>query len=359
MSNTTQTMDDCIREIPALIRRNTAARRPLTAPLVQAYLKSPTDKIQIIASGSSYNAAMCARLYMQKLLKKEVQVLPPYTFTYWENDFTARCFPIVASQSGNSTNSLAALAKLREKGLPAIGITANPDSDFSRCCSLLIDYQIGTETVGFVTKGMTGLILFFMLFALEAAYASRLIDEAAYEAQAGGLAGTAALYEEVYEKTKRFFKANKRDLLSTRQVFVIGSGPCYGAALEGALKIGETLGVCSFAYESEEFLHGPNFQVNDNYTCFFLDNNDATGARLRKIYEATLSFTGRCYRVGDAGTDPGRLIETPSGQDPFLCPLYCLAALQSLAFCITDKLNRWPVEGLADAFDRQVHIKSR
>ena len=54
-----------------------------------------------------------------------------------------------------------------------------------------------------------------------------------------------------------------------------------GVALEGALKIGETVHVPSPAYEVEEFIHGPNLQLTPGYTLFFFDAGDAAGERTR------------------------------------------------------------------------------
>ncbi|GFI12118.1 glutamine--fructose-6-phosphate aminotransferase [isomerizing] [Lachnospiraceae bacterium] len=354
-----QTMDDCIRETPEIIRKNTADRVRLTSQLVSIYQKSKAEKIIVVASGSSYNAAACARFFMQKVLKKEVQVIPPYTFTYWENDFSEKAFVVVASQSGNSTNSLRALEKLREKKHLAIGITADNESDFKTYCDVLINYEIGLETVGFVTKGMVGLVLFFMLFALEAARTVNTIEMNEYKEYVKKLEETADIHRLMYQRTKAFFEENKRELLSTEKVFLVGSGPGYGVALEGALKIGETLGICSVAYESEEFLHGPNFQVNDNYTCIFIDNNDVTSERMHMIYEAASQFTNRCYMITASQEQNGKFIKNPQSGNPYISVLYNLAAVEYIAYRVTNDLNRWPVEELAEAFDRKVRIKSK
>lgn len=354
-----QTMDDYIRETPEILRKNIAERVRLTSKLVSIYQESKPKKIILVASGSSYNAAVCARLFMQEILKKEVQVISPYTFTYWENSFIDEALILVASQSGNSTNSLRALEKLREKKIPVIGITADLDSDFKKHCDLLISYEIGIEAVGFVTKGMVGLVLFFMLFALEAARATDIMEAAEYKNYVKKLSETADIHELMYQRTKEFFEANRKELLSTQKVFVVGSGPGYGVALEGALKIGETLGICSFAYESEEFLHGPNFQINDNYTCIFIDNNDKTSERLHTIYEATSQFTNRCYMVTASEEENGKYIRNPQKGDPYLSVIYNLVTIEYIAYRVTNDLNRWPVEELVEAFDRRIRIKSK
>lgn len=60
-------------------------------------------------------------------------------------------------------------------GHRAIGITSNVNSDFGDgICDVVVDYGIGIETVGYVTLGMVGLVLYFMLFALNVARGKHL-----------------------------------------------------------------------------------------------------------------------------------------------------------------------------------------
>lgn len=63
-------------------------------------------------------------------------------------------------------------------GHRAIGITSNVNSDFGDgICDVVVDYGIGIETVGYVTLGMVGLVLYFMLFALNVARGKTLTEE--------------------------------------------------------------------------------------------------------------------------------------------------------------------------------------
>ena len=48
-------------------------------------------------------------------------------------------------------------------------------------------------------------------------------------------------------------------------VYIIGDAyvdhPSFGPAIEGALKMEETIGIPSNVYETEEFLHGPVYEI--------------------------------------------------------------------------------------------------
>ncbi len=105
---------------------------------------------------------------MMKYLQREVKIVSPATFIYGEHDLREDDFVFVISQSGCSTNSIEALDELRKLGITAIGLTGNVDSDFKDHADLVVDYGVGEETVGYVTKGVTTLAQFLMLFAIEA-----------------------------------------------------------------------------------------------------------------------------------------------------------------------------------------------
>ena len=89
MEENQKTMQDYIREAAPLIKENTRHSKALTAPLVEAWLAHPYKTIWIVACGSSANAAYCARPLMRQLLGVEIKIVTPFTFTYYEHDYTA------------------------------------------------------------------------------------------------------------------------------------------------------------------------------------------------------------------------------------------------------------------------------
>lgn len=188
-----------------------------------------------------------------------VDVITPFTFEHYESELYGNPFVVVVGQSGCSTNSISVLKKLKTMGHCAIGITSNVNSDFGDdICDVVVDYGVGIETVGYVTLGMVGLVLYFMLFALNVAR-GKTITEEKYVYYLEELNKAANCHEDVQAKVKEYYELNKRNLLSIQNCYVVGMGANFGTALEGALKFVETIQVVSIAYELEEFLHGPNF----------------------------------------------------------------------------------------------------
>ena len=164
-----KTMLDYIADCPKFIRNNVADSAALTKPLVDEYVSGGYKNIWIVACGSSSNGSLCARQFIRRHLKCEVKIVTPFHFVSSENDFSETDMVVVVSQSGYSLNALDAIKVIEAKGRRCIGLTGDVNSDLGKVCDVVANYGVGRETVAYVTRGVTTLALFFMLFAVEAA----------------------------------------------------------------------------------------------------------------------------------------------------------------------------------------------
>lgn len=354
-----KTMNDYILETPEVVLSNLKKKNSLTRELVNLFFEKEYKDICIIASGSSYNAAVCARPFMRKVLKKEIKIIPPFTFENYEFDVLDDSFTVVISQSGCSTNSISALKKLKSLGKPAIGITGNMESDFKYIADYCIDYGVGIETVGYVTKGVVTLAEFLMLFSLETAINKGTIDKKIYNELLKQIELTAQAHKSIYKSTETFIKHNYKNLTSMKKVFICGSGPNYGTAIEAALKISETVLIPAVALETEEFLHGPSIQVAPDYTVFFVDNNDQTSKRTVDIFNATRCITDNTYIISNnIRIDDKHAIRSEIETNTLVSPLYNLGVFELIAFKVTDELNKWRKHPLFYEFMKNISSKS-
>lgn len=346
------TMRDYVAMTPETLRRNIARENELTGDLVAAFLRKPYRSIRVIASGSSYNGAICARHAMRRLLGIEVLVTPPYTFVRHECELPDDQFVFVVSQSGYSTNAIAALECIRERGRTAIGLTGDIKSDMRAHCDWLIDYGAGEETVGYVTRGVTALCVFLILFAARACLGkggdpSSLRRELMRALEANQAAIPAA---------DAFIDANYRELSSMQTVFLCGDGAGYGLALEGALKIAEMLRLPALALETEEFLHGPNLQLSPNHTVFFIGGGTEEGQAIR-LYQACRLVTQRAYLIASEKTLSEKgVFHIPQTAD--LSAVCALPLFQLMAYRLTQDAHLWHKHPLYRRFEQAVKGKT-
>lgn len=283
------TMGDYIEESPRVARENLARADELTAPLIACCDGGVPTRIRLVASGSSYNACQCALPFMESCLPDvQIRVVTPHRFVHYEPAVAAGELVAVVTQSGLSTNALEALDAIRAQGRRAICLTGNVDSDARGHADVVVDWGVGVELVGYVTKGVTTLALFLMMFAAKLG---------AHEDRLGELSGAIDAADAVRAATYGFFERNEKALLSMAVSYCVAPFGARGVALEGALKIGETVHVPSPAYEVEEFIHGPNLQLTPGYTLFFFDAGDAAGERTRLVYRAAREVSDAAFLV--------------------------------------------------------------
>lgn len=337
-----ETMMTYVEETPKVTENNIGRATALVQPLKEEFLSGEYETIWIVASGSSCNAAWCARPFMRKYLGMEVKIVTPYTFIACEHDIREKDFIFVVSQSGYSTNSIEAMRVIREQGRKAIALTGDCGSDIREVSDLLVDYGAGEETVGYVTKGVTALALYLMLFALETAYAEGKLPEKEKELLYESFCKVPGAQKQVTEQTLRCYEENKKLFTSMQNAYTIGCGAGYGVAMEGALKIGETIQIPAAAYESEEYIHGPNLQLTPNYTVFAVDCGGRASARIRLIAEATRTITDRVFLLTVDRQQKGRgVIYLDQELEEEILPLAALPFFQIISYRVTEDMHRW------------------
>lgn len=357
-ANTKKTMMNYISDCPAYIRKNVEQSAELTRPFVDEYVNGGYKNIWIVACGSSSNGSWCARQFMRRHLNCEVKIVNPFTFVNSENDFGPTDMVITVSQSGYSLNAIDALKVIREKGRRTIGLTGDLSSDFKQYCDVMADYGVGRETVGYVTRGVTTLALFFMLFTIEAALRLGIKTQEEADNMKAQLLTAADCNEEVQKAWPAFMEKHYQSLSSMHQAYVCGVGANLGTAMEGALKFGETISIPTAAYETEEYIHGPNIQMTPSYTVFLIDGGEGS-ERTHQIFKGTLIATPHAFLITNNRAFQGEnVFYVATDVLPEITPLCFLPVFQMTAYMITEDLHRWNKHPLQVKMEKTVSSKS-
>lgn len=354
------TMLDYIREEPGCLYGQLARARELAAPLVEGAARTGLSHLVVVASGSSNNAALCARPLMEDVLGMDVSVRTPAEFVVEGRVPAADALCLVASQSGCSTNSIEALDFLREKGRLAVGVTANPQSDFRDHADMLVDYGCGQELVGYVTKGMTGLVMFLMLAAVELARSLGRLDADRERSLRRDFGLAAEANAAMLTIAQASYETNRRAFTNLGVTYCMGYGQALGVCHEAALKLGETVKVPAVAYEADEYAHGPNLQVTPAYTLFFVSNLARGSSRMRDLFRTSAHVTDKCFWLGEGTVGGAHAIAVPEMRpaEPLLSPLFELPFFQYVAWRATEELGRWDEHPLMRETDRHMGIKT-
>lgn len=273
-------------------------KEKLVKPLTDIYLNGQFNKIIIVASGSSYNIATSVRLCLQNILGVEVKVVWPLMYQHFDNLYDKNALVILMSQSGRSTNTIEAAKKALSLGQKVVALSTNKDSTISNYVEHVFEYGSGSEDY-YVAKGYICTSVWLILFGLDVALSQKIISEKDYELNVKQIKKSISLLKGIKERSQVFFEKNKKMFLSSRRIMIIGTGAGYGVALEGSLKLNEMVGVATNAYELEEFIHGPSYEVRKDHLLIFIDENPKTTERMNQIYEASKLLTDRVIRISN------------------------------------------------------------
>ncbi len=352
------TMEDYIKSCPEYIRHNTEVGADLVKPLVDEYISGNYSSIWIVACGSSYNGSLCARQFIRRHLECEVKIVTPFQFVVSEHDFSEKDMLILVSQSGYSLNALDAAEVIRKAGRRVVALTGDLESDLAKTSDVVANYGVGRETVAYVTRGVTTLALFLMIFATEAA-AKKGIKSAEDVARVHKqLLSCAEWNEQAIDRTLAFIKLYYQGLSGMENAYVCGVGANLGTASEGALKFGETISVPTAAYEIEEYIHGPNIQMTPRYSVFLIDGGEGSD-RIHQIFEATRIVTHNAFLITNNPAYEGdHVFCLPCNVPTEMTPLCFLPFFQLTAGRITDDLNRWKKHPLQKKMEKECAAKS-
>jgi glucoselysine-6-phosphate deglycase len=80
----------------------------------------PVRRILLLATGSSLNAALCARYFFEQRFGVLVDIKEPYNFTHYEAIDPHTDLVVAISQSGKSASTLEAMRKVQASGKPVL-----------------------------------------------------------------------------------------------------------------------------------------------------------------------------------------------------------------------------------------------
>lgn len=212
-----------------------------------------SDRVYIIAAGTSYHAGLVGKQFIEKMAKIPVEVHISSEFGYNMPLLSEKPLFIFISQSGETADSRAVLVQVKEMGYPALTITNVPGSTLSREADYTLLLHAGPEIAVASTKAYTAQLAVLAILA-EVAAKSRGLEIGFDLVRELGIVANAI---EVLCDSKELTEHIAREFLSvTRNCFFIGRGIDYYVGLEGALKLKEISYIQAEGFAGGELKHG-------------------------------------------------------------------------------------------------------
>lgn len=296
------TLMDCIERIPAKIQRILNCRDDLFLKVKDYCEGKKIEKIVLVASGSSYNAAFTTKKFAEDLLNIPVEIIYPNIFANYFNQelITDSNLYIFISQGGSTKLVYNSLEIVKAKKLLNISITEKLDSPIAKLASLPIEMGSDNEeyvfrTIGFSTTCAT---LYWLYISL--AKINNLLNEEDEIKYISDFNSVIDSLTEIKETTIEWYERNCEFLLKLDKFIFSGTSELWPIAQEADIKHMEMLPIFTRSFELEELIHGPQNAFDNRTGYFLLSRTGDNDTKVGKIFEFIDKEIGHnCFIVGN------------------------------------------------------------
>ena len=291
--------------------------------------------VHLVGCGTAMHAGMVGKAAIEALARVPAQVEIASEFRYRNPILRPEDLVIIISQSGETSDTLAALKLAKSRGVPVLAIVNVVGSSIARAADYVMYTYAGPEIAVASTKAYMVQMCVLYLFALRLAYARGMQTDAEIRRLTAELLRAGEVIKPRLADCEQIKYLASR-FVNTQSCFFIGRGFDYSLSLEGSLKLKEISYVHSDAYAAGELKHGTISLVTDGVPVIAL-------ATQKQVYEKTISnaketksrgakvllFTTRDTVVPDGVAD---YVVRLDDYDDLLMPLQLIVPLQLFAY---------------------------
>jgi glucosamine--fructose-6-phosphate aminotransferase (isomerizing) len=309
-----------IYEQPAALDRTLAlylagkSLKPEVASMLAGW-PNPAGEILIAASGSSRHSGLYAEILLEDLCGLAVDVEYASEYSCRGGQDLRHPSVLVLSQSGETSDTLAALEEARLRGQKTLAITNHPASTMAHLADVSMSLAAGVEKAIPATKSFTcQLAVLYLLALYEGARLGRM-NAAALSERIEELLAVCGKIEAALDGWREQMAALASKYKSAITFLYLGRGIHYAIAREGALKLKEASYVHAEGYPVGELKHGPNALVSDRVPLVVLATVD------RALEASVLRYEKTMQLLSDMKTQGAKVIAIANSDDTEIAAL--------------------------------------
>ena len=261
------------------------------------------ERLQIVACGTSWHAALVGKFLVEQLARLPVEVDYGSEFRYRDPIIDSRTLAVAITQSGETADTLAALRESRAKGAAALAVCNVVGSMATRESDGVIYTHAGPEIGVASTKAFTTQLVALYLLALHLSRVRGTLGMAERQAHLDALAHLPLAVEQALKVDAAIEEIAGR--FYTRSDFLfLGRGIHYPIALEGALKLKEISYIHAEGYPAGEMKHGPIALIDEQMPVVALMPHDAVYEKMLGNVQEAKARGGTVIAVATDGA-PG------------------------------------------------------
>ena len=297
-----------------------------------AEILSKVEHIQIVACGTSYNAGMVARYWLESIAGVACDVEIASEFRYRKFVTRANSLLVTISQSGETADTLAALRLAKESGFMAAMTICNvATSSLVRESDFAFMTRAGVEVGVASTKAFTTQLTCLLLLT---AALGRLKGNVSAVQEADivhALQRLPALIEAALTHEKEIEKLSE-DFADKQHSLFLGRGEFYPIAMESALKLKEISYIHAEAYAAGELKHGPLALIDSEMPVIVVAPENDLLEKVKSNIEEVKARGGQLFIFADHDAGLGYKTLVFPKVDEVTAPIFYTVPLQLLSY---------------------------
>lgn len=210
--------------------------------------------IYFVACGSAFHAGMIAKHWMEKMAHIRCACEAASEFRYGNPQLDKQTLVVLISQSGETSDTLAALRMCKQQGIKTAAIVNVAGSSIAKEADLYLPTYAGTEISVATTKAYTCQVAVLALMCIHSSLQRGLLSVSEQQ----------QIMADIHQLPEMMLSMIHDDKINeftemignAHDVFFIGRGIDYAQSLEGSLKLKEISYIHSEAYAAGELKHG-------------------------------------------------------------------------------------------------------
>ncbi|MGM9949312.1 MAG: glutamine--fructose-6-phosphate transaminase (isomerizing) [Lysinibacillus sp.] len=288
-----------------------------------------SDRLYIIAAGTSYHAGLIGKQYFEKIAGIPVEVHISSEFGYNMPLLSEKPLFIFISQSGETADSRQVLVKIKELGHPALTITNVAGSTLSREADHTLLLHAGPEIAVASTKAYVAQVAVLAIAAyVTGKAAGKAMDFDLKQELAIAANGIQSIVD-----SKDVMEEIAADYLKTaRNAFFIGRNLDFCLSMEGALKLKEISYIQAEGFAGGELKHGTIALIEEGTPVFALVTQEQVALGIRgNVKEVVARGANACLIAMEGLDEDGDTLVIPRIHT-LLTPLVAVVPLQLISY---------------------------
>ena len=247
-------------------------------------------QVQIVACGTSFNAGLVAKYWLEDIAKIPCNVEVASEYRYRHPLILDETLFVTISQSGETADTLEALkiAKKINNKIYTLCICNSAESSITRESDLTFLTHAGPEIGVASTKAFTTQLVALALLTCSIGVSKKNISKQNEKAIVDGLKRLPGLINDTLLQESQIKKLAVRFKDKNSALF-LGRGTMHAIAMEGALKLKEISYIHAEAYPAGELKHGPIALIDESMPVIAIAPNDELLGKLKSNLEEVKS----------------------------------------------------------------------